>query len=157
MAGELRPGWHTSETLEALRVLLDRGTAVHRVVARGAGLGDHEMAVLQHLVPGPVGPAEIARRLEVTSAAATGIVDRLVARGYAERRPHAVDRRRTEVHLTETGRAEVRGHLMPMFRAVVALDDQFDEAERAVVARYLRGAIAALDEVAGRGTDPRGT
>lgn len=147
--GQLRPGWHASDTLEALRVLLDRGTAVHRVVARGAGLGDHEMAVLQHLVPGPVGPAEIARRLEVSAAAATGIVDRLVARGYAERRPHADDRRRTEVHLTDTGRDEVRAHLRPMFAALADLDQRFDEAERAVVARYLRGAIDALDEVAG--------
>ncbi|MFW6773345.1 MarR family winged helix-turn-helix transcriptional regulator [Nocardioides sp. CPCC 205120] len=148
-APELRPGWAETETLLLLRRLLDRGTAVHRLVARNAGLGDHEMTALEAISRTPMGPAELARLLDVTAPAATGIVDRLVARGHAERRPHAADRRRTEVHVTDSGRAEVRAHLLPMFLTLARVDGEFDEAERTVVARYLRGAVEAFEAVAG--------
>jgi DNA-binding MarR family transcriptional regulator len=139
--------WHQTASLVALRELLARGARLRHVVARRAGLSDHELVVLDHLSREPLGPAEMARRLDVTTAAATGIVDRLVARGHVVRRPHPVDRRRLEVHPTDSGRAEVVGHLRPMFVALARLDGQFTEEERAVVARYLQGALAALDEV----------
>ena len=102
---------------------------------------------LEHLAREQIGPAEVARRLEVSTAAATGIVDRLVSRGHVERRPHAADRRRTELVLTESGRGEVVGHLLPMFIALDQLDRGFTGEERAVVERYLRGAIAAFERV----------
>jgi hypothetical protein len=49
--------------------------------------------------------------------------------------------------LTESGRREVVGHLMPMFLALDRLDRSFSEEERSVVARYLRGATEAFDRV----------
>jgi DNA-binding MarR family transcriptional regulator len=134
-------------TLVALRELLARGARLRHVVARRAGLSDHELVALDHLSQEALGPAEVARRLDVSTAAATGIVDRLVARGHAERRPHPGDRRRLEVHLTDSGRTEVVGHLMPMLVALDRLDSGFTEEERRVVERYLVGALAALDEV----------
>jgi len=51
------------------------------------------------------------------------------------------------VHVTDSGRAEVVAHLLPMFAGLAAIDGSFDDAERAVVARYLRGALAAIDAV----------
>jgi len=91
-----------------------------------------------------VGPAELARHLGVTTAASSGIVDRLVERGHAVRRPHASDRRRTDVDITASGRAEVLGHLAPMFAALHELDSQLTPDETEVVEAYLRGAIVAL-------------
>ncbi|WP_435745970.1 MarR family winged helix-turn-helix transcriptional regulator [Nocardioides sp. SYSU DS0663] len=134
--------------LEALRDLVEAGVRMRHAIARSARLSEHEMVALQHLGRQPIGPAELARLLEVSTAASTGIVDRLVARGHAVRRPHAADRRRTEVHLTDSGRAEVLGHLAPMLRRLRALEEDFDEDERAVVERYLRGAATALQAVA---------
>ena len=104
---------------------------------------------LEHLTRGPVGPGELARLLEVTTAASTGVVDRLVERGHVDRVAHAGDRRRTEVHLTDSGASEVLERLTPMFAALQHLDDSFDDGERAVVARYLRGVTAAFETVAG--------
>jgi DNA-binding MarR family transcriptional regulator len=89
----------------------------------------------------------VARLLEVSTAASTGNVDRLVAHGHVERRPNPDDRRRTDVHVTASGREEVLGLLMPMFVELARLDAEFDEAERAVVARYLRRALEAFDAV----------
>lgn len=139
--------WRQTDALVALRELVDRGQTVRRVVARRAGLSESELVALEHLIRGPVGPAELARLLEVSTPAGTGIVDRLVARGHAERRSHEGDRRRTEVHVTASGRAEVVAHLLPMFAGLAEIDGAFDDAERAVVARYLRGAVAAIDRV----------
>jgi DNA-binding MarR family transcriptional regulator len=140
-------GWDESGSLEALRGLVTTGARVNHVVARRAGISDTELVTLEHLGREQIGPAEVARRLEVSTAAATGIVDRLVARGHVERRPHPADRRRTELVLTESGRGEVVGHLLPMFIALDRLDRSFSVEERAVVERYLRGAIEAFEQV----------
>jgi DNA-binding MarR family transcriptional regulator len=131
----------------ALRDLMEAGALLRHVVSRRAGLSETEMTALNHLSRDALGPAEVARLLEVSTAASTGIVDRLVDRGHAERRPHPDDRRRVEVHLTDSGRSEIIEHLGPMFARLAALDASFDEAELVVVERYLRGAIAALEAV----------
>lgn len=134
-------------SLQALREVIDAGGKVRRVVARRAGLGESELVALQHLINGARGPAEVARLLEVSTAASTGIVDRLVAHGHVERRPHPDDRRRTDVHVTDSGREEVLGLLMPMFVELARLDAEFDDAERATVARYLTRTLAAFEAV----------
>jgi DNA-binding MarR family transcriptional regulator len=136
-------------TLMALRELIAVGGRVNHVVSRRAGLSETELVTLEHLSREQIGPAEVARRLEVSTAAATGIVDRLVSRGHVERRPHGLDRRRTELHITDSGRGEIIGHLMPMFRALDRHDAGFTDEEKAVVERYLRGATEAFEQVLG--------
>ncbi|MGZ5400321.1 MAG: MarR family winged helix-turn-helix transcriptional regulator [Nocardioides sp.] len=134
-------------TLQLLRRLLDVAQQSGPAVARKADLSHTELTALDQLSRRRWGPSELARHLGVTSAAASGIVDRLVARGHVERRPHEADRRRTQVVLTDSGRAEVLGHLMPMFVALDELDRSLSDDDRAVVARYLEGAIAAITRV----------
>lgn len=142
------PGGRTpSGATLALRDLVEAGALLRHVVARRAGLSESEMTTLDHLSRRPLGPAEVARLLEVSTAASTGIVDRLVDRGHAERRPHPDDRRRVDVHLTPSGRSELVEQLAPMFGRLAALDAEFDEDELAVVERYLRGAIEAFEAV----------
>ena len=146
-AGGPAPGWAETRSLVALREMVSAAARMRHVVARRAGLSDTELATLDHLSREPLGPAEVARRLDVSTAASTGIVDRLAARGHVERRPHPADRRRTEVHITASGRAEVVAHLVPMFRRLDDLDRSFTEEERAVVERYLAGAAEAFERV----------
>lgn len=150
MADEQRPEygrWAQTPTLVALRRLVERGGAVQRTVARDAGLSSHELAALEMLSRAPMGPAELARRLEVTAPAGTGIVDRLVAHGHAERRRSADDRRRVDVHVTAAGRERIRTLLLPMFVALADLDAELDEDERLVITRYLTRAASAMDQV----------
>ncbi|WP_432476123.1 MarR family winged helix-turn-helix transcriptional regulator [Nocardioides sp. GXQ0305] len=136
-----------TSTLRLLRGLLDVAQQSGVAVARKASLTHTELSALEQLTRADHGPGELARHLGVTSAAASGIVDRLVARGHVERRPHEADRRRTQVALTDSGRAEVLGHLMPMFTALDELDRSLTPDERAVVDRYLAGAIDAITRV----------
>lgn len=143
-AGEWVGRWRRSEALDALRRLLSLSGQVAPALARRTGLTHTELSVLEHVIEDPVGPTELAHRLGVTSAAASGIVDRLQARGHVERQPHPSDRRRRVVTATASGREEVVGHMMPMFRELAELDAAFTDEELAVVLRYLQGASAAV-------------
>ena len=158
-ASDANPGtvfadsWEQTGSLDALRECTAAGARVRVVVARQAGLSESELAALEHLVGAPLGPAELSRRLDVSTAAATGIVDRLVSHGHVTRSPHAEDRRRTQVLVTASGREEVLQRLLPMFRALRELDESFDDSERAVVERYLRGAVEAFRRVTEQAPD----
>ena len=133
--------------MEALQELIDVAEALPEVVARRAGMSISELHALRHLSAEPMGPVELARRLRMTSAASSGVVDRLVSHGHAERRAHPDDGRRTVVVVTDSGRAEVIGWLRPMFQSLAALDQSLTDTDRAVVERYLTGAVNAMREL----------
>ncbi|MEP6631797.1 MAG: MarR family transcriptional regulator [Lapillicoccus sp.] len=137
-------GWEQSDSLTALRELTTAAAQVPAAVAARAALSPHEFSALEHLVKGPLGPVELARILGVTSAASSGVVDRLVARGHASRRPHDHDGRRTVVTISDSGREEVLGYLMPMFMALRDLDSRLTAPEQTVVTRYLQEATRAV-------------
>lgn len=140
----LGEAWMSSSSLQALEELVDVASAAPAVVARRAGLSTSELHALRHLMASPMGPADLARALGVTTAASSGIVDRLEARGHVERQPHPNDGRRTEVVISSSGQAEVLALLAPMFAGLAALDAKLGDEERDVVTNYLRGAIAAM-------------
>lgn len=141
---DYRDDWGASDSLQALRDLTDAASAARPALARRAGMSHSQLVALEHLFTAPLGPADLARRLGVTTAAATTIVDRLAERGHVRRTPHPTDRRRTVVELTDSGRREVLTHLLPMFRELEELDAGLTDEERAIVARYLRRATRAL-------------
>ncbi len=150
-AGEgLRPAtaytqaWRPSETLRALRHLMTVAGDMPGEVARRADLTQTELRALEVLIEAPRGPVELSRDLGVTSAASSGIVDRLCHRGHVRRLPHPTDGRRTQVVISDSGREEVLSYLIPMFRQLQALDDDFSEEERRVVLRYLKAAAAVV-------------
>lgn len=140
-------GWEQTSSLAALGDFVAMAARVNHVVAKRAGLSETELIALQHLSREQIGPAEIARRLDVSTAAVTGIVDRLASRGHVERRRDPDDRRRTTLHITASGRQEVVTHLLPMFVALDRLDRELGEADRDVIARYLRRATEAFETV----------
>jgi DNA-binding MarR family transcriptional regulator len=143
------PNWRLTGTLSALQELVEVAEAVPAVVARRAGLSTSELHSLRHLMRGPMGPVDLAKVLGVTSAASSGVVDRLCSHGHAVRRPHPDDGRRTEVVITDSGRAEVTARMRPMFVALAELDASLTDDERVVVERYLRGATAAMRDLMG--------
>ncbi len=138
------PHWRPSGSLTALQELVALAETVPAAVARRAGLSTSELHSLRHLMRGPMGPVDLAKVLGITSAASSGVVDRLCSHGHAERRPHPGDGRRTEVVITDSGRAEVSALLRPMFVGLADVEATLTDEDRVVVERYLRGAIAAL-------------
>ncbi|MDF0528812.1 MarR family transcriptional regulator [Tsukamurella sp. 8F] len=72
----------------------------HEAVGRSLGLTAVErktLDVLRRL--GPVSASQLVEHTGLTSGAVTGLVDRLVRRGFAERAPDSQDRRRILVTL----------------------------------------------------------
>lgn len=140
------PGaWVQTESLLLLRHLMDLGSQLRREVAGRVDLSETEMRALEHISKHEMGPAEIARLIDVSTAASTGIVDRLESKGHVERHPHPEDRRRTVVTMTPHARAEVFRHLGGMFAGLARADAELTEDERQVVVRYLHSAIAAME------------
>jgi len=128
---------HGPATLDALDGLIRAAASLEPAVARRAGLSTSELQALRYLVDGSRGPVELSHLLGVTSAASSGVVDRLAARGHVQRRPHPADGRRTQVEITGSGRQALDSLLEPMQARLAAVDASLGEDERAAVGRYL--------------------
>ncbi|MEU9184477.1 MarR family winged helix-turn-helix transcriptional regulator [Streptomyces sp. NPDC048484] len=75
------------------------------VVARGfEGLRPAHGFAFARIAPGGATVTELAAHLGVTKQAASQLVDEIVRKGYAERRPHPGDARARLIVLTERGR-----------------------------------------------------
>ena len=73
-------------------------------MSRQYGLTGPQSAVLRTLFKeGPISSASLSRRLYVTPSNITGIIDRLVKKGFVERNQKKGDRRVALIELTESG------------------------------------------------------
>jgi len=100
-------------------------------------------AMEQLIMDGPLSPTELARRLEITTAAATTVVDRLIAVGHVTREPHPTDRRGILVVPAPASIGRAMGTLMPMIRGIDSAIDEFDPAEQATITAYLSAVATA--------------
>jgi len=136
---------------ERVRVLARALGTFNTTTARVMGLAPSDLLALEHLfADGPLGPADIAARLGMTTPAATALVDRLAGAGHVERRPHPTDRRRLEVVPTAKAEAVAYAAIGEMIEGMAGVGASLTPAERAVVARYLDGATAVLRGFPGR-------
>lgn len=134
-------------TLELLEGLLETAQRAEPVLAGRAHLSSNELKALQQLARHRWGPAELARHLGVSTPAATGIVDRLVARGHAIRTSHPTDRRRVLIELTPLAHAGTLPLLTPMLSALAEIDAKMTDTERAAVNQFLADTIQAIEQV----------
>lgn len=93
---------------------------VRRRVPVSLTLPQFDVLAQLHRREGGMTPGELTRELLVTAGNVTGIVDRLVRLGLAERRPVPQDRRAVRVRLTARGRQLMR-RIIPRHRRDVAV------------------------------------
>ena len=89
---------------------------------------------------GPVGQAEIARRLMVSAPVVTRLAGMLVDAGLVERTHDPADRRAVRLALTPAGRRRAAAMRRDLLAAAAELIEQLPEARRA-------GVASALDEL----------
>src|SRR6187549_648689 len=98
-----------TESAELTLTLIPRLTrwAQTRVVNEdtGAELSLRQLSALQMIEDDNTTLGDVARRLMVTPAVVTGLIDRLEKRGYVRRVGSSGDRRRVNLALTDEGRA----------------------------------------------------
>ncbi len=131
-----------------LRNLLTLSSLARVALARRLGMSVHDVEAVEHVMTSralggdhaqAVGPAELARRLGVTTAATTQALDRLERSGHVRRAPHPHDGRRLVVEVTEQGRTAVMAELGPLLALLAEEEARLDDAERAAALTYLRG------------------
>lgn len=97
-----------------------------------------DLEAMEHLIQhGPQTPTELARRLGLTTAATTTVVDRLIAVGHVSREPHATDRRAIVVVPRPESVARAMGTLMPVIGSVDEAIRGFDPEQQQTITDYL--------------------
>ena len=86
---------------------------------------------------GDLGPTQLAHRLHMRTGAVTALLDRLEQRGQIVRGPHAADRRKVVVHLTENGHDDAMAHMGAMVADVMELASRTPSKDREVIGRFL--------------------
>lgn len=125
--------------------LIRRSTAVAQVMAHELGLSVGDLNALHHLVGrAPMGPAELGKRLAISTASATVLVDRLEQAGYVRRRRDPGDRRRVVLEVTDAAASRSLDAVRPLVDAAFAIDDEFDEPTRHAIAGYLSRVVDAM-------------
>lgn len=114
---QLDVGHRLHEATEALAELRHAGDLHRRSTWPGRlDLTLNDLHAMEHVMAGEdLGPAEIARRLDMTTASATALVDRLEGAwwGHVVRTQVAGDRRRRAVQVTPSGQREAFAVLRP--------------------------------------------
>ncbi|MGH2532714.1 MAG: MarR family winged helix-turn-helix transcriptional regulator [Thermomicrobiales bacterium] len=90
---------------------------------------------------------EIARRLMVTPAVITGLIDRLERRGYVRRTTEPGDRRRIYLALTDEGRQVSQAGEQQLVEQLSARLTRFSDEELAALARGLTILVEVIPEL----------
>ena len=145
-------GVEAGEVGRRMREVLTLGTVVRAELARRLAMSVHDVEAVEMVMTAQalggeqaalLGPAELARRLGVSSAAATQSLHRLEQAGHVVRRPHPQDRRRQVVEVTDSGRAHVLQALLPLLALLRASEERLTPQESQAVLTYLDGQAAA--------------
>lgn len=127
-AQDSRPAADTcsvNEAVFALRALTLAGEHFRHAVADHFGVDLSATMAMSHLsVSGPMTPRQVAGKVGLTPSTVTALLDRLESAGYAARRAHPSDRRKTVVAITERGQQALQEVREWMGAAVGVFDKQ---------------------------------
>jgi len=128
---------HPATTL--LRDILDLTGDFERHLGRALTVNPTDLEAMEELIrDGALSPTELARRLNMSTAAVTTVVDRLTAVGHVSREPNPDDRRGILVVPRPESVRKAMATLMPMILGMDAVVSGFDEDERDTITAYLR-------------------
>ncbi len=129
--------------LQALGEVDATQTALFQQVAAATyGLGITEMKALSILLrEGPCSAGQLASALNLTSGAVTGVVDRLVARGFARRTPDERDRRKVTIEADRDTLASGENAYQSIGEAFAELHAGYSTEELEFLARHLEASI----------------
>jgi DNA-binding MarR family transcriptional regulator len=118
-----------------------RLSALYDAALEPQGITGRELGVLLAVDDGePPSQQDVARRLGIDRTSMVGFIDALEAKGLVQRHPHAVDRRRNVIELTDVGRETMR-------KATVAgaeVEREFFAPLKEITARQLKDALWSL-------------
>ncbi|TKV61563.1 MarR family transcriptional regulator [Nakamurella flava] len=147
MTGPPAAARHSEPETQLLRQIQVAGSMAEQVMARRLEVNGTDLAAMGHVSAAepPIGPRELSQRLGLSPAAVTEVVDRLESAGHLVRQRDTRDRRRVQLRPSPTAVGRVLTEIAPLTRELDRLADSFDDAERAVIGRYLTGVLVAYE------------
>lgn len=141
-AGQPGEGPPARPATRLLRDLLDVTEDFERSLGTQLTVNPTDLDAMQHLImSGPLSPTDLARRIGLSPAATTTVIDRLEALNHVHREPNPADRRGVRVVPSEASRARAMATIMPMIMGVDRVLDDFSTDEQDVVTRYLERVV----------------
>ena len=136
----------------ALRELMRANGDATQGLARRLGVGVTDAVALDHVLSSAdgLGPTELGQRLNMRSASATTLVDRLHAAGHVSRIPHPSDRRRQTVVGTDKAYDEISTALRPLIDGIEQAAGRLTPEQAAVTIGFLDEVAAVLRDYATR-------
>ena len=128
----------TQPLREWMDVFMHRSMRGWNQFAKSTGLSMPQFSILMQLhYKGPCGMSEISERFDVTAAAASQLVDKLVQARYIERTEDPNDRRAKLLKLSTKGAKLVDDGIQERYRWMDELAGKLNAAERETVAEAL--------------------
>lgn len=119
-------------------VFMNRSMRSWHLFAKSTGLSMPQFSVLMQLHhKGACGMSDISERFEITPAAASQLVDKLVQGGFIQREEDPTDRRAKLLNLTEKGGELIQQGHVERYRWVDELGRKLTAEERARVSEAL--------------------
>lgn len=124
-----------------------RATDLHsRDLIKTSGITTPQLLVLQALEHSPsLSVGALARRLNLSQATVSSILDRLERRQLVQRTKSDKDRRRAELTLTEGGKATVSGAPIPLQETFVARFKALEDWEQSQILSALQRVAQMMD------------
>jgi len=122
------------------RELYRQATALAGEIAEASGMHPTDvraLRILDAVVDEPLTAGTLGRELGLSSAAVTGLVDRLEAAGLAERVRDPDDRRRVRIQLGTAARRLGHAQLAPIAARIEQAVEELDADGLAAVAHFL--------------------
>ena len=128
-----------SQTLRAwMDAFMNRSMRGWNHFAKSTGLSMPQFSILMQLHhKGPCGMSEISERFDISAAAASQLVDKLVHAGYLERAEDPNDRRAKLLTLSAKGEALIQQGTEERYRWMDDLTSKLSTEERAKVVEAL--------------------
>lgn len=146
-----RAAWYAaqgrSETAIAMIAALETSGRANQELQRrlraASGLGETDTTAVVFLLTASaageqVTPKDLAARLQMSTAASSGLVDRLVRSGYVRREAHPTDRRGVTVVLTDDGRARADQTIGTVYSRLLDLAESLSPDDASIVLRFLQ-------------------
>ena len=130
---------HFSQTLRAwMDVFMHRSMRGWNHFAKSTGLSMPQMSILMQLHhKGPCGMSEVSERFDISAAAASQLVDKLVHAGYLERSEDPNDRRAKLLTLSPKGEELIQQGTEERYRWLDKLTSQLSAEQQTKVAEAL--------------------
>jgi len=133
-----------------LRLFSARQQDFERQLAKQLEVDAAGLATMNHLgATGSATPTEIARRLAISTAATTLVLNRLEAAGHVGREPHPSDRRKVVITPTPASLDAAYELIRPVIDGVGQLTASMSADHRAVVVGFLDQMIAIYEQALG--------